>query len=544
LKLEEAETVEAKDSATYTIMASDAGDHDEALLLASVGGSVKEMATYEDSVIRDATLETAPRLTGTGFPDLAPLAPSFDARRGTVQNFDVPQVHTILNKLRTDMAQENGETRRKDVLRIKEQMLLVYLQQVALVPVDDMPINLPKEMAMEQKRKVNIETSRNQKVLNPALPSLNRKRKSVVTFESESASTIHQLEEIKKNGGDSYAFPVSLERRRSLLKTRTPMMKRKKIEIDEDKDIVERKLLMRERRKEREARRKLRRKQLELRDQETEELEFDNDAMEEAEDDDRKPAAAEVKQEVLATDEQEAMPIALQQVKQETLNDIETDEEKKDELVPCPICNGTVAVRDGQTVDESLSQHIDECQRRGGRRTRARGYVSYAEDDVVPDTVVQSTPLKLKKTTSRSKSIVQAIPVRAGALDDIEERDYEDRVDDWIEHGLGRMREMKERDEDEVPPGAQLYPGDLMLPAWMNDRLFPYQRTGLRWLWELHQQEAGGIVGDEVSNSCSSVLFLIFFRPNMMLFRWGLGRQSRYAVTSGRWRPLGRWNQH
>jgi SNF2 family DNA or RNA helicase len=525
-------------------MASAAESHDEALLLASVGGSVKEMATYEDSVIRDATLETAPRLTGAGFPDLAPLAPSFDARRGTVENFDVPQVHTTLNKLRRDMAKENGETRRKDILRIKEQMLLVYLQQVALVPVDEMPINLPREMALEQQRKVDLETSRNQKVLNPPMPLLKRKRKSMVTFdESESASTIQHLEEIKQNGGDSYASTASVEQRRSILKTRTPMMKRKTVETEEDKDIVERKLLMRERRKEREARRKLRREQFETRVEEEDEFEFDNDAMEEAKDEYSKPAATKVKQEFVDTDEQEAMAVALQQVKQETMNYMDTDEEKKDELVLCPICNGNVAVRVGKSADESLSQHIDECQRRGGRRTRARGHVNYTTDDAVPDTIVKSTHLKVEKTTSKRTSIVQAVPVRVAASDDIEERDYEDRVDDWIEHGLGRMREMKERDEDEVPPGAQLYPGDLLVPAWTNNRLFPYQRTGLRWLWELHQQEAGGIVGDEVSNSCSSVLN-IFFRPNRMLFRWGLGRQSRYAVSSGRWCHLGRLNLH
>lgn len=25
-----------------------------------------------------------------------------------------------------------------------------------------------------------------------------------------------------------------------------------------------------------------------------------------------------------------------------------------------------------------------------------------------------------------------------------------------------------------------------------------YQKTGVRWLWELHMQQAGGIIGDEM----------------------------------------------
>ena len=83
-------------------------------------------------------------------------------------------------------------------------------------------------------------------------------------------------------------------------------------------------------------------------------------------------------------------------------------------------------------------------------------------------------------------------------LDDWYEEDYEDRVDDWIEHGLGRMTMMNERDADEIPPGEEEYDGGLIIPAWNNDRLFPYQRTGLQWMWELHRQQCGGILGDEM----------------------------------------------
>jgi hypothetical protein len=91
------------------------------------------------------------------------------------------------------------------------------------------------------------------------------------------------------------------------------------------------------------------------------------------------------------------------------------------------------------------------------------------------------------------------LPTRASsALDDMNEEDYEDRVDDWVYTGVQGMRDMKERDQTEVPPGEEVYEGGLVVPAWINDRLFPYQRTALEWMWELHRQEAGGIVGDEM----------------------------------------------
>ncbi|KAK4525636.1 hypothetical protein GAYE_SCF15G3545 [Galdieria yellowstonensis] len=42
------------------------------------------------------------------------------------------------------------------------------------------------------------------------------------------------------------------------------------------------------------------------------------------------------------------------------------------------------------------------------------------------------------------------------------------------------------------------FEGGLRLPADIYDRLFPYQQVGVQWLWELHCQGVGGIVGDEM----------------------------------------------
>ena len=87
------------------------------------------------------------------------------------------------------------------------------------------------------------------------------------------------------------------------------------------------------------------------------------------------------------------------------------------------------------------------------------------------------------------------------APDDLEEANYDDRVDVWQEVGVKRMKDMAERDDDtheDAMPGPVMHDGGLVIPGWMNNRLFGYQRTGVRWMWELHRQEAGGIVGDEM----------------------------------------------
>jgi hypothetical protein len=216
--------------------------------------------------------------------------------------------------------------------------------------------------------------------------------------------------------------------------------------------------------------------------------------------------------------------------------------------VECPLCREELEAPNQEMVDEMLSQHVNLCQNsktRGQRRSsRARTSVrNYAEEEeadreepimssrssrsqttkVVPkkdgadegeagfedlgddeeddEALVVDTMDDDKDPPKRSRTVRTVRPppvVTNNALDDWDEDDYEDRVDDWIEIGVEQMKVMKEQDTNETPPGEQVYDGGLVVPAWINDRLFPYQRTALQWMWELHRQQAGGIVGDEM----------------------------------------------
>ena len=42
------------------------------------------------------------------------------------------------------------------------------------------------------------------------------------------------------------------------------------------------------------------------------------------------------------------------------------------------------------------------------------------------------------------------------------------------------------------------FDGGLCVPHNIWSRMFDYQRTGLQWMWELHTQRVGGILGDEM----------------------------------------------
>ncbi len=41
-----------------------------------------------------------------------------------------------------------------------------------------------------------------------------------------------------------------------------------------------------------------------------------------------------------------------------------------------------------------------------------------------------------------------------------------------------------------------VFDGGLKVPGYIWHRLFDYQQTGVKWLWELHTQRAGGHWGD------------------------------------------------
>jgi hypothetical protein len=219
--------------------------------------------------------------------------------------------------------------------------------------------------------------------------------------------------------------------------------------------------------------------------------------------------------------------------------------------VECPLCREALEAPNQEMVDEMLSQHVNLCQNsktRGQRRssrakTSVRNYAEEEEADWEEPIIMSSSRSSRSQTTKavpkkdgadegeaafedlgndevddealvvdtmddddkdppkRSRTVRSVRPppvVTNNALDDWDEDDFEDRVDDWIEVGVEQMKVMKEQDANETPPGEQVYDGGLVVPAWINDRLFPYQRTALQWMWELHRQQAGGIVGDEM----------------------------------------------
>ncbi|VDI10453.1 DNA excision repair protein ERCC-6 [Mytilus galloprovincialis] len=125
-----------------------------------------------------------------------------------------------------------------------------------------------------------------------------------------------------------------------------------------------------------------------------------------------------------------------------------------------------------------------------------------------------------KQKLSREKSL--------RTTDDGDEYSFDKRIRDFdkAERKKQDQRaagELSESEEDEEMEGGFTVPGRI----W--SKLFKYQKVGVKWLWELHCQQAGGIIGDEMGlgKTIQAIGFLAGLRQSKIrdkhfLFR-GLG---------------------
>eukprot|EP01132_Coremiostelium_polycephalum_P006184 gene6184-7700_t len=98
-------------------------------------------------------------------------------------------------------------------------------------------------------------------------------------------------------------------------------------------------------------------------------------------------------------------------------------------------------------------------------------------------------------------------PIESVVMDEEDEDQISKNLDDPTNLNLdttttppqtnGGQDEDSDYDDDELGEDFELE-GNLKIPYEIYHKLFEYQVTCVRWLWELHQQEAGGIVGDEM----------------------------------------------
>ncbi|XP_007936801.1 DNA excision repair protein ERCC-6 [Orycteropus afer afer] len=81
--------------------------------------------------------------------------------------------------------------------------------------------------------------------------------------------------------------------------------------------------------------------------------------------------------------------------------------------------------------------------------------------------------------------------------DDGDEDYYKQRLRRWNKLRLQDKEKYLKLEDNSEDSDAEFDEG-FKMPGFLFRKLFKYQQTGVRWLWELHCQQAGGILGDEM----------------------------------------------
>ncbi|XP_004289961.1 PREDICTED: DNA excision repair protein ERCC-6-like [Fragaria vesca subsp. vesca] len=105
----------------------------------------------------------------------------------------------------------------------------------------------------------------------------------------------------------------------------------------------------------------------------------------------------------------------------------------------------------------------------------------------------------------------------------------------------GNQEDTRDVDDDEYPHVT--LEGGLKIPEYIFEQLFDYQKVGVQWLWELHCQKAGGIIGDEmglgktiqVLSFLGALHFSRMYKPSIIICPVTLLRQWRREAK--KWYP-------
>lgn len=471
------------DAASQTAADAESLRNEEDALLQSLRASREEQDVYEDKVIREATHKLAPALSGLGFPALDSLVHSSTRSSAKHRGADLPPIHKVLSKVRKAQQSTSLKANEADILYFKEQIMLQYMTSVAHIPVDDLPLRRNEEKWLEKRQQREREIMLEDETVSDDGKVVERKK---VSFGAGEASTTSSRQSSRQPR-------VSIMKRKAALKEDNESIPISKADHEES---AERKQELKRLRLERQKRKQLRRRAWK-------ESQQDKDSSSEEEHEFGEPPRKKVSHDTDSdrqgeSTNQEEMKTELKYEDQLIVED--------QSIVICPLCENELPCPIGSDKDEFLSQHMDACQResRTRRNTRRRTTRNSArtgddiDDPIEIDSDDQVTANKRTTGKKRKRTVAPAAtPEKSPALDDLEEWVYEDRVDDWIENGLERMREMSEIDKTDLP-GLEDYGDGLLVPEWINNRLFGYQREGLRVMWECHKQESGLILGDEM----------------------------------------------
>lgn len=196
-------------------------------------------------------------------------------------------------------------------------------------------------------------------------------------------------------------------------------------------------------------------------------------------------------------------------------NETSDDQESGSEYIPSDQDSPDV----GESESDENFQNEDIVGEKSipsrNRRSRKRKLVEESDELLSEDDIPRP------KRTSKAKD--------DGNLDD-----YLKRIETWKKERLKKRQSKILRGEDldseeEEEEGYEQFTGGYKVPLMIWNKLYKYQKTCVRWLWELHSQGCGGILGDEMGlgKTIQIISFLVGLSYSGLTYRrqrWkGLG---------------------
>ncbi|XP_021888520.1 protein CHROMATIN REMODELING 8 isoform X2 [Carica papaya] len=162
--------------------------------------------------------------------------------------------------------------------------------------------------------------------------------------------------------------------------------------------------------------------------------------------------------------------------------------------------------------DDMASSSIAKVVQAMSEAAQARPTTKLLDQDVLPRLDAPTFPFqRLKKPMKVSDSQESDPEKRKGSKGKkkrpLPEKKWRERISreendmEEIEDGKGNLVTSScEEDQQENVDSADfvMLEGGLKIPDSIIGKLFDYQKVGVQWLWELHCQRAGGIIGDEM----------------------------------------------
>ncbi|XP_008115961.2 DNA excision repair protein ERCC-6 [Anolis carolinensis] len=134
----------------------------------------------------------------------------------------------------------------------------------------------------------------------------------------------------------------------------------------------------------------------------------------------------------------------------------------------------------------------------------------YYEDDT--NDLITKPRLWRQKKSSRQESQDEPVWVDSSSTSDEEtegmikkrgiKRYRDDGNEDYFKQRLRKWHKQERKQQQMTGEDSEEsdveFPEGFKVPGFLFKKLFKYQQTGVRWLWELHCQQVGGILGDEM----------------------------------------------